>query len=72
MAHLTYLPTLPGNALFAALFGLCLITQILISVRYRTWGFLGGMFGGVLLEVIGYVARILMHSNPFTQSNFLM
>ncbi|MCJ1478748.1 hypothetical protein MMC13_007432 [Lambiella insularis] len=72
MAHLTYRPTLPGNALFAGLFGLCLGAQILLSVRYRIWGFLGGMFGGIVLEVIGYIGRILMYSNPFIQSNFLM
>jgi hypothetical protein len=72
MAHVTYLPSLPGNALYAALFGLCLIVQIFLCVRYRIWGFLGGMFGGLVLEIVGYVARIMMHSNPFTKSNFLM
>jgi hypothetical protein len=72
MAHFTYLPSLPGNALYAALFGLCLIVQIFLCVRYRIWGFLGGMFGGLVLEIVGYAARIMMHSNPFTKSNFLM
>ena len=30
------------------------------------------MFGGLVLEIVGYVARIMMHSNPFIKSNFLM
>jgi hypothetical protein len=72
MAHVTYLPSLPGNALYTALFGLCLIAQIFLCVRYRIWGFLGGMFGGLVLEIVGYVARIMMHSNPFIKSDFLM
>jgi hypothetical protein len=72
LAHLSYLPTLPGNALYAAIFGLCLIAQIALCVRYHIWGFLCGMFGGLVLEIIGYAARIMMHSNPFTKTNFLM
>lgn len=44
----------------------------LLWVAARTWGFLGGMFGGLVLEIIGYVGRIQMHSNPFTDSPFLM
>ena len=71
-AHYLYVPSLPGNALYAGIFGLALAVQIIFGVRYRTWGFLGGMFGGCVLEVIGYVGRIQMHSNPFTDPPFLM
>jgi hypothetical protein len=72
LAHTNYLPTLAGNALYASIFGLCLIAQVILCIRYRIWGFLVGMFGGLVLEIIGYVARIMMHSNPFTKTNFLM
>lgn len=30
------------------------------------------MLGGLLCELIGYVGRILMHSNPFIDANFIM
>ena len=30
------------------------------------------MFGGLILEIIGYVARVQMHYNPFLSSSFLM
>lgn len=67
-----YLPTLGGNAAYAAIFALILVLQIGLGVRYRTWGFAVGMFAGLLLELLGYVGRIQMHSNIFDQDPFLM
>ena len=72
MSHFDYVPTLPGNALFAGILGLCLVAQIVFCIRYRIWGFLAGMIGGLALEVAGYVARVMMHSNPFSHGDFLM
>lgn len=71
-AHFQYVPTLAGNALYIAIFALLLLVQIFLGIRYHTWGFLGGMIGGMILEVIGYVARVQMHYNPFTSNPFLM
>jgi hypothetical protein len=71
-AHYRYLPSLPGNALYTAIFGIFLAAQIFLGIRSRAWGYMVGMFGGLVLEIIGYVARIQMHSNPFTQTPFLM
>jgi hypothetical protein len=72
LAHLLYIPSLPGNALYAVLFGLFLLAQLYLGIRHRTWGFLAGMFGGLVLEVIGYAARMQMHFNPFKQNPFIM
>ena len=69
---MSYFPSLPGNALFAAIFGLCLVPQIYLGIRHKTWGFLVCMFGGLLLELIGYIARILMRDDMFTDSYFIM
>ncbi|MCJ1395671.1 hypothetical protein MMC18_008557 [Xylographa bjoerkii] len=71
-AHFDYLPTLPGNALYAAIFGLALGMQLLFGIRYKTWGYMGAMFGGLVLEIIGYVSRIQMHFNPFSKNPFLI
>ena len=71
-ANFGYIPTLPGNALFAAIFAVLLIIQIILAVRWRTWTFLIGMFGGLVLEVIGYIGRILIHNNPFAKNPFLL
>lgn len=70
-AHFTYLPNMAGNILYTTIFGILLILQIGFGVRYKTWGYLGGMFGGLLLEIIGYAARVQMHSNPFLKPPFL-
>jgi len=43
-----------------------------LTIRYRTVGYLIGMLGGLLCEIIGYVGRIMMHSNPFIDTNFIM
>ncbi|GAB1311379.1 phospholipid-translocating ATPase rsb1 [Madurella fahalii] len=69
---MSYLPSLGGNALFAAIFGLCLLLQVYLGIRYKTWGFLICMSGGILLEVLGYIARVLMRDNMFTNSYFIM
>jgi hypothetical protein len=53
------------NVALAALFGVMCIVQIPLGIRYRTWGFTVGAFCGLVLEVIGYVGRIMLNSNPF-------
>lgn len=72
LAHLNYLPTVAGNALYAGIFALYIALQIFLGVRYRTVGYLIGTFFGLLGEIIGYVGRVLMHSNPFIDVNFIM
>lgn len=71
-ANLDYVPSLAGNALYLTIFGLIIIAQIGLGYFYKTWGFAAGMFFGLVLEIIGYIARIQMHFNPFTKDPFLM
>jgi len=59
-AQVTYIPSLAGNALYVAIFVLLLIAQIVLGVKYKTWGFLVGMTSGLVLEVIGYIGRIML------------
>jgi len=67
-----YVPTLAGNVLYAGIFGLILFLQLGLGVYYKTWGYMVGMVCGCTLEIIGYIARIQMHFNPFTDNPFLM
>lgn len=71
-AHFSYLPNLAGNALYLAIFSFLILPQVYLGIRHKTWGYLTAMLGGLILEVLGYVARVQMHFNPFTQSPFLM
>ena len=72
LAHILYVPSLAGNCFYLALFAVAIILQATFGITKRTWGFLIAMTGGLVLEVIGYVARVQMHSNPFSKSPFLM
>ncbi|GFN18516.1 hypothetical protein AtubIFM55763_008697 [Aspergillus tubingensis] len=70
-AYVNYVPSLAGNIFYAAVFAALLIAQLILGIRYRTWGYLTGLFGGLLLEIIGYVGRIQMHYNPFKFTPYL-
>lgn len=71
-AQVDYQPTLAGNAVYAAAFGLLLIAQLGLGIKYKTWGFMVGMTCGLILEVVGYAGRIMLHDNPFNFNNFIM
>lgn len=62
---MTYVPSLPANAVHLAIFALLLLTQIFLGVCQRTWGFLRDMFGWLLFEVLRFIGRVQMHSTPF-------
>jgi len=72
LASFTYLPTLPGNALFAGLFGIFVVGQLYLGIRHKIWGYMTAMVLGLLLEIGGYVARVLLHGKPFENNYFLI
>ncbi|KAM5351000.1 hypothetical protein ACJ41O_003723 [Fusarium nematophilum] len=55
-------PNLGGNAFFLSCHALLILPQIFFGIRHKTWGFLFGMFCGHVLEILGYYARVRMHS----------
>lgn len=67
-----YRPSIPGNVVLMVAFGLCLLAQIPLGIRYRTWGFMVCMIGGLVLEIIGSAGRIMMNNDPFSMNPFLM
>ncbi|KAL4864582.1 hypothetical protein BDV12DRAFT_176017 [Aspergillus spectabilis] len=71
-AYIRYQPTIPGNSVYIALFGALLVIQAIQCPFYRMWGFSGSMIAGLVLEVLGYAARILFHDDPFNFDYFLM
>jgi hypothetical protein len=70
-AYVYYVPSLAGNAFYLALFVVLLAAQAVLVVRYRTWGYFAGLFGGLVLEIIGYLGRIQLHNNPFRFDPYL-
>ncbi|MCJ1282229.1 hypothetical protein MMC26_001552 [Xylographa opegraphella] len=71
-AQVHYDPSLAGNALYLTIFIVLLFVHVLLGIRYRTWGFMGSLIGGLVLEIIGYAARVQMHFNPFLSNPFLI
>ncbi|KAI9837863.1 MAG: hypothetical protein M1838_004729 [Thelocarpon superellum] len=71
-AFVEYQPSLAGNGFFLAIFIIAFFAQIGLGIRYRTWGYMAGMFGGLLLEIIGYIGRLKLHFDPFLKQNFLI
>jgi len=66
-----YVPTLPGNALYLAIFVIILLVQITQGIIYRTWSYMICMIFGLFLEAIGYGSRIGMYLNPWASNPFL-
>jgi hypothetical protein len=74
LAHFDYIPSLGGNALYAAIFSIYIIANLYLGIRHKAWGYMAAMFFGLVGEVIGYIGRILLNQNPFdpTGNNFLI
>ena len=67
-----YRPSIAANATFIAIFGLLLAVHIVQGVWFRTWGYMVTLAAGCILQIIGYVGRILLHDNPFGFNPFLI
>ncbi|PMD45076.1 RTA1-domain-containing protein [Hyaloscypha variabilis F] len=72
LASFLYIPSLPGNAIYTAIFALYIAAQLFLGIKYKTWGYMTAMVLGLALEVFGYVARIMLHNDPFNNNDFLM
>ncbi|KAF8850291.1 RTA1 like protein [Acephala macrosclerotiorum] len=67
-----YSPNLGANAFFAAFFGLLLIAQLIIGTWTRTWTFMLAVGLGIFGEMAGYIGRLIMHQNPWSNAGFEM
>ncbi|KAF2787448.1 RTA1-domain-containing protein [Melanomma pulvis-pyrius CBS 109.77] len=65
-----YYPSLGANAFFAAFFGLCLVLQLGLGIKYKTWTYMIALGFGCLGELIGYIGRIMLHNDPFSELGF--
>ncbi|KAK1590925.1 parasitic phase-specific protein PSP-1 [Colletotrichum navitas] len=69
---LRYQPSIPASGVFIAFFALALIVHAVQGIRYKTWGFTASMICGCILEIVGYVGRLIIHDNPFDFDGFLI
>lgn len=71
-SHFLYIPSYGGNMFFAVFFGIFILPHIALGIYFRTWGFMVGMICGLILECVGYISRVQIHTNPFASNPFLM
>ncbi|RDW91759.1 putative RTA1 protein [Coleophoma crateriformis] len=65
-----YAPNLGGNAFFAALFAVLLIAQVVIGSLTRTWTFMLAVGLGLFGEMVGYIGRLIMYNNAWSETGF--
>ncbi|KAM0144743.1 hypothetical protein ACHAP3_000776 [Botrytis cinerea] len=65
-----YTPSLGFNAFFLAFFMLAAIYHLAASIRYKTYFFGIAVTIGCLGEVTGYIGRILLHNNAWSDIGF--
>lgn len=70
--QIKYIPNLAGNAIYAGIFGVLLASQLFLGIRFKTWGYLTGMLFGLLLEIVGYIGRIMLHNDIFNKNSFII
>ncbi|RYP07459.1 hypothetical protein DL764_002466 [Monosporascus ibericus] len=67
-----YLPNLGANISFAVLFGIAFVVHTWMGIKGRNWFFMTCVDVGCFSAVIGYIGRIIMHSNPFNFIAFMI
>lgn len=69
--ELRYIPTLAGNAVYAAVFGILVIPNLWLGYRSKTWSFMTWLLLGLIGEIVGYIGRIELYNNIFDFNAFL-
>lgn len=67
-----YRPSLAASGVFIALFGISLVIHLAQGFRSRQWTFASLLAIGCAVEMIGYGGRIIMNSNPWSFSGFML
>ncbi|KAJ3004492.1 hypothetical protein HKX48_001195 [Thoreauomyces humboldtii] len=67
-----YRPSLPGNVVYLACFGILLVFHATVGVRWRTHAFLILVCVGAFGEMVGYLGRLWVRQDPWTQDPFLV
>lgn len=69
--QLRYIPTIAGNAIYAAFFAILILPNLWFGIRSRTWSFMTWLVLGLIGELVGYIGRIQLHNNIFDFNAFL-
>lgn len=67
-----YYPSLPANGFFLGFFALFFGFNTVFGAYYGTWAYTVAMCAACATEAIGYVGRIMLHHNPWSNTGFIM
>lgn len=65
-----YAPALGANVFFTVYFGILLLASLVIGFRTKTWSYTAFLGVGLLGETLGYIGRLIMHSNVWNSSAY--
>lgn len=70
---LNFTPMFSPSVIFASIFGLLLLTHLILAVRHwRYYGYAIGMLCGLLLEMLGYIAKVQLSRNRMNKNAYIM
>lgn len=65
-----YRPNLGADIFFTVFYGVCGLFQLGYGLYFRSWTFFVSMTVGAFMEMVGYIGRLQLHDNPWSQSGF--
>jgi hypothetical protein len=69
--YVHYQPSVPGNVLFLILIDALGLAQLILGIYHKTGLVCVAMIFGLASESSGYIARILLHYDPFSKVYFM-
>lgn len=67
MSSFEYRPTVAGNAIYAAIFGISILAQLYLGIKHKTWGYMVAMLFGLVCRSSSLPPFTLPTLLPFTQ-----
>ncbi|KAJ4155565.1 hypothetical protein LMH87_000803 [Akanthomyces muscarius] len=67
-----YRPSLAANSVFIALFAAAGAIHLYQGIRWKSWLFMCSVLIGCVSAILGYIGRVMMHTNPFNFSAFML
>lgn len=70
---LPFTPLLAPSAIFATIFGVLLLLHVVFAYKFRRYyGYAIGMLCGLLLEFLGYIAKVQLANDRRNKNGYIM
>ena len=67
-----YAPNLAATIVFLVIFAISGLSHVAQGYLTRTWFFSNAMAIGCLAQTLGYIAKVILHCDPFSDVGFKM